>query len=194
MVAVLIFAPRVLIVFLALAGYNNCTPIVMKFHGDFPRSSQGRQCNWNDLDFSSLPLTGKKTYRYIYPHIGVRRTSVWSSWAYISMSLCLSGCPRRLLVNIHADRNCVQRMRLQAMGLENLYIQNVLILYVYYYMSADEFILRKSHVNRTKPSGVKIYSVVVEYVRLSIHLSSLFWSIISRGPIEFKNEPKLELF
>ena len=61
-------------------------------------------------------------------------------------------------------------------------------------MSADEFILRKSHVNRTKPSGVKIYSVVVEYVRLSIHLSSLFWSIISRGPIEFKNEPKLELF
>ena len=48
----------------------------------------------------------------LYPHTGVRRTPVGSSWAYMSVSL--SGRPRRFLEIICVARNCAQRMRPQA--------------------------------------------------------------------------------
>ena len=62
----------------------------------------------------------------LYPHTGVRRTSVGSSWAYmyirtsVSLSVCLyvsiSSSPRHFLAIIHADRNFAQRLWLQAKG------------------------------------------------------------------------------
>ena len=50
------------------------------------------------------------------------KDTIGSSWSYIPvylyipLSLCLSIRSRRLLVNIHAARNSMQRMRPQAKG------------------------------------------------------------------------------
>ena len=72
--------------------------------------------------------------------------------------------------------NCTQRMQPQATGSAHLKIQNILILYVYYYVSSDKFILRRAYGNGTKPAGGKIPWVALEYVHPPVQSSAgLFW-------------------
>ena len=82
----------------------------------------------------------------------------------VSPSLRLALCPVARVTfwkSKRAARNFVQRMRPQDMVSEHLYIQNIQILYVYYYVSADKFILLRAYVSGTKPTGGKIPWVAV---------------------------------
>ena len=60
--------------------------------------------------------------RPFYPHNGVQLSLYvcLSVYLFLCLSVSLSGRPRRVLVIIHAARNCAHRMRLQAMGLNTL--------------------------------------------------------------------------